>query len=309
MALRHAGCNYSKICENASCDIGIETTVRGYRMTRAYEDRLLRVVDYIHDNPAGDLSLDTLADVAAMSRFHWHRVFHAMTGETCAEAVRRIRLHRAACWLVQRDWPIPEVAERCGYDNLQSFSRIFRDGYGMTPGAFRKRGELRSPLLEPQRGDYPVYPIEIRDEPARRLAALEHRGPYLEIGKTFEKISTIFTTRNLWPNATGMAGLYYDDPTAVAEAELSSHAGVAVTDQMDIPDDLVEVQAPAGKMAVMHYKGPYAGLKAAYDHLYGVWLPQSGEEPRDGPAMEVYLNSPMDTAPEELLTDVAVPLK
>ena len=43
-------------------------------MTNANEKRLLRVLDHIHDNPAGDLSLDALSDVAAMSRFHWHRV-------------------------------------------------------------------------------------------------------------------------------------------------------------------------------------------------------------------------------------------
>ncbi|MEM9127216.1 MAG: AraC family transcriptional regulator, partial [Pseudomonadota bacterium] len=72
-------------------------------MATSYEDRVLRVLAYIHENPAGDLSLDALADVAAMSRFHWHRVFRALTGETCAQAVRRIRLHRAAGWLVRTD--------------------------------------------------------------------------------------------------------------------------------------------------------------------------------------------------------------
>ena len=75
-------------------------------MAASYEDRMLRVVAYIHDNPAGDLSLDALADVAAMSRFHWHRVFHAMTGETCAQAVRRVRLHRASVMLVQGAQPM-----------------------------------------------------------------------------------------------------------------------------------------------------------------------------------------------------------
>jgi len=53
-------------------------------MPSPYETRILRVLAYIHDNPTADLSLDRLADVAAMSRFHWHRVFRAMTGETCA---------------------------------------------------------------------------------------------------------------------------------------------------------------------------------------------------------------------------------
>ncbi|WP_394197346.1 helix-turn-helix domain-containing protein [Litoreibacter albidus] len=97
-------------------------------MANPYEARLLRVMEYIHDNPAGDLSLDALADIAAMSRFHWHRVFHGMTGETCADAVRRVRLHRAACWLVQKDWPVAQVAERCGYSNARALRGLFGTG-------------------------------------------------------------------------------------------------------------------------------------------------------------------------------------
>lgn len=278
-------------------------------MTNAYETRLLRVLDYIHDHPAADLSLDELADIAAMSRFHWHRVFHAMTGETCAQAVRRIRLHRAACWLVQRDWSIDEVAAKCGFGNVASFIRIFRDGYGMTPSAFRKRGELRSSLLEPHKGDYPMYPVDIDEKAPARMISLTHRGSYLEIGKRFEQLGSIFGARNLWPHARGMVGLYYDDPSAVPEAGLRSKAGMIVEDGFNAPDDLETVDMPSGTMAVMHYKGPYAGLMAAYQYLYGVWLPESGKEPRDGPAMEVYLNNPQEVAPDHLLTDVCVPIQ
>jgi len=83
-------------------------------MTSDYENRIRRVIRHISDNPAGDLSLDALADVAAMSRFHWHRVFRAMTGETCAEAVRRLRMHRAATWIVETDQPIEGIASCCG---------------------------------------------------------------------------------------------------------------------------------------------------------------------------------------------------
>ena len=68
-------------------------------MAGDYERRLRRVVDHIHDNPDGDLSLDRLADVAALSRFHFHRVYNAVVGETAANTVRRMRLHRAAVGL------------------------------------------------------------------------------------------------------------------------------------------------------------------------------------------------------------------
>lgn len=136
-------------------------------MANDYERRMIRVLDHIHDQPAGDLSLDALAEVAALSRFHFHRVFHAMTGETVANTVRRMRLHRAATALIQDQTPIAAIARRVGYPNLASFSRAFCDAYRLTPAAFRKRGQLRP--------DFPcsltkgplMYPVEIRNHAAR----------------------------------------------------------------------------------------------------------------------------------------------
>ena len=58
----------------------------------------------------------------------------------------------------------------------------------------------------------------------------------------------------------------------------------------------------------MQIKGPYTLLPTAYDQIYGTWLPASGEVPSDYPSFEIYLNSPMDTAPEDLLTQICVPL-
>ena len=277
-------------------------------MPDPYEKRLLRVLDYIHDNPAGDLSLDQLADVAAMSRFHWHRVFHAMTGETCAQATRRIRLHRAACWLVQTDQPVDEIAKKVGIPNRQSFARIFKEGFAMTPGQFRKSGQLRPQTPKKDRKDCPMFDVTLKEAPARHMIALSHKGPYLEIGRAFEKLGAIAGSRGLWPQVEAMMGLYYDDPNAVAEKDLRSHAGLAVRPGVETPEGLEEIEIAAGKLAVLQFKGPYSGLKAAYDYLYGEWLPKSGEEPRDAPAMEIYLNNPQDTPPEELRTDICLPL-
>jgi AraC family transcriptional regulator len=56
-------------------------------------------------------------------------------------------------------------------------------------------------------------------------------------------------------------------------------------------------------------KGPYSNLKPAYDWVYGAWLPHSGREPADCPPFEDYLNTPQDTAPNDLLTEIHVPLR
>ncbi len=278
-------------------------------MTNANEKRLLRVLDHIHDNPAGDLSLDALSDIAAMSRFHWHRVFRAMTGETLAQAVRRIRMQRASYLLAMTEQPLAAIAASVGMDNISSFNRLFAEHFLMSPAAFRKRGELRPFVRSPLPRRDPMHPVEIRTEIPIRLAALPHKGAYFEISRAFQKLSAVMASRDLFRHAGRMIAVFYDDPQSVAEADLRSHAGFEITGRSDLSAPLEEVALPAGRQAVLTYKGPYAGLPAAYDELFGIWLPQSGEEPADAPSFEVYLNSPTDTAPEDLVTELHLPLK
>lgn len=272
-----------------------------------YEDRLLRVLNYIHDNPNGDLSLDQLADVAAMSRFHWHRVFHAMTGETCAQAVRRMRLHRAAGRLVREGATIEVIARECGYPNPRSFGQAFRSSYGLSPAAFRKAGRVDAPALL-HRGELEMQNVEIRTIEARQLAGLPHKGAYMDIGKVFEAVSATITSRDLWAQCGPMLGVYFDDPEATAEPELRSFAGVDWRGD-NIPEGLEGLAINSGRVAVLTHKGPYATLKAGYDALYGGWLPTSGETPADAPCFEVYLNDPRSTDPDDLLTEIYMPIK
>ncbi len=269
-------------------------------MTDANEKRLLRVLDHIHDNPAGDLSLDALSDIAAMSRFHWHRVFRAMTGEPLAQAVRRIRMHRASYSLVMTDTPVARIATDMGMPNVSSFNRTFADHFGMTPAAFRKRGELR-PFLRNQRSRITLmHHVSIRTAGPMRLAAVPHKGPYFEISRAFQKLAAVMGTRDLFAKAGRMVGVFYDDPQSVPWPDLRSHAAFEVTGDAVLEDPLEEVMLAPGRQAV---------LPAAYDQLFGVWLPQSGEEPADMPSFEVYLNSPQDTAPDDLVTELHLPLK
>jgi AraC family transcriptional regulator len=276
---------------------------------QGYEKRLMRVVDYIHDTPDGDLSLDQLADVAALSRFHFHRVYRAIAGETVAQTVRRMRLHRAAVALVQSTDPLAEIARGVGYPNQASFTRAFIEAYHLSPTAFRKRGVLRPvPLQLPQKGPL-MYPLTIRTDPTRRLAAMPHKGPYPQIGRAFEKLSATIASRGLFSQVRGMVAVYYDSPDDTAPADLRSHAGFVVGPDTPLNPPLETVTLPGGPHAVLTYQGPYTGLPGAYDQLFGQWLPQSGEDPADSPVFEVYLNSPMDTAPEALLTEICMPLK
>jgi AraC family transcriptional regulator len=270
----------------------------------------MRVLVHIYDHLDGDLSLDALADVAGVSRFHWHRVFRAMTGETIAEAARRLRLLKAANALVQEDAPLAEIAVRHGYADLASFSRAFSAVHGMSPGAFRKAGVQLANELRRNSGDSSMYPVTIEDLAPARAAGVLHLGPYPGIGMAFQRLGAVLAARSLFAQVRAMIAVYHDAPGSKPDAELRSHAAVIIGD--DFPADIEGLEyfdLAGGKHAVMAHKGPYATLGGAYEWLYGKWLPQSGEEPRDAPPVELYVNDPRTTPPDQLRTDVRLPLK
>lgn len=276
-------------------------------MSNSYETRLLRVIDHIFANLDGDLSLDALADVAAMSRFHWHRVYRAMTGETCAQTVRRIRLHVAASELARTDAPVDRIARQVGYVDRDSFARAFQSIYGMTPIAFRARG-VPTPFVKQKKDPATMYPVKIQDLPARHLIGLPHQGAYFRISEAFSRLDVTIAARGLYPQTRGMIAVFYDDISVVAEPDLRSFAAFEVAPDLPCPDGLESRDLPGGPQAVLTYRGPYANLPAAYDYLFGTWLPSSGRDPAEAPSYEKYLNTPMDTAPEDLLTEIHLPL-
>lgn len=151
--------------------------------------------------------------------------------------------------------------------------------------------------------------IEIRQMPALRVAAVPHIGPYSQIAPAFERLFGILQHANAWADMRGSIGVYYYNPEPVSEAEFRSHAGAVWAEGAVIPEGLEEVQVPACRAAVLTHKGPYDGLAAAWDALAGGWVKDNGAVPTGQLAYEVYLNEPSQVAPEELLTELVLPIE
>jgi AraC family transcriptional regulator len=281
-----------------------------------YIRRFTRVIEYIYANLDEDPDLITLAEIAALSPWHWHRVWQATYGESVFATVKRLRLHRAAADLTYSKLPICDVATRAGYGSQEAFSRSFKQAYGSTPSAYRSTGAKGR--LQPANGGAPIpkvkgnsemHTVEITSFPAETLAVVPHKGAYMGIGQAFEKLIGVLVSRNLICKAGAMKAFYFADPTRVPEEELRSAAGTPVPEGFPINEPLERFEFGGGEFAVLHYKGPYPDMKWAYEWLFGEWLTQSGREPADAPCMEIYLNNPRDTAPSDLLTDICLPLK
>jgi AraC family transcriptional regulator len=151
--------------------------------------------------------------------------------------------------------------------------------------------------------------VEIRALPEKRVATVAHRGPYDTIWKAFEQLGKI-TEAARWfeTKPPVLVGIYYDDPMSMPPAELRSNAGVLVSKSLLLPPRLGEVRIAAGRYAVTTHIGPYQKLADVWARFMGEWLPASGEQFGQGATFELYLNTPLDTRPEDLKTELYVPL-
>jgi len=273
-----------------------------------YQARLSKVMAYIHDNLSAPLDLDRLAEVANLSPYHWHRIYHALQGETLAATVLRLRLQRGSGYLAHTTHTVADIARRCGYRNVQSFTRAFRQVYGASPAAWRERTSQTPFEAVPLAACADAWPVDVREVPQITLAGLDHRGSYMRIGQAFEASRIHMAAQNLISSETRWLAVYVDDPFAFPEAQLHSRAGLSLAPDKAAPAPLVTFSLGGGRCAVLRYRGPYAGMRAAYHWLFGTWLMDSGYTPANHPVFEEYLNSPRDTAPADLLTDIFLPL-
>lgn len=299
-----------------------------------FETAVVRAVERVVRSLDEALDLQALAHTACLSPLHFHRVFRGLVGETPLELHHRLRLERAAEELGSGHRTVTEIAFDAGYETHEAFTRAFRVHFGVAPSGFRERthasanschggpstqlpsrsclhvrnGHVDLSQLTLTTGESTMN-VTIETMPGFRLAMIRHVGPYAEIGAAFHRLGSIAGDAGLYAHADPrMIALYHDDPDTTAPRELRSDAALILRDDVALPAGLTEGALRAGRYARFTHRGSYAGLDDAWARLMGEWLPKCGHRVGEGVPYEMYVNNPMTTAVDELLTDIYVHL-
>jgi AraC family transcriptional regulator len=294
---------------------------------REYRQRLLRVLVHVQEHLDDDLPLEALARIACFSPFHFHRIFGAMVGESVKEHVRRLRLERAAHRLEYSSRSIIEIALDARYETHESFTRAFQTMFGVSPSVFRKQQRARWQLNSPsgihylpegrledfnpvQRG---VSPMDVRIETLAptKVAFLRHVGPYdgPGISQTWDRLMSWAGRHGMFGPGMKCLGISHDNPHVTPSDKLRYDACINIGQPFKPEGEIGMQEIPGGEYAVVTHRGPYERLPETYAWLYGDWLPRSGREPAESPGFQHHHNNPRQAAPEDLVTDVYVPLK
>lgn len=103
-----------------------------------YNKTIQQSIDYIENNLKEKISLEDLAKITYLSKYHYHRVFHGLVGETVMEYVRKRRLTEAAKELTETNVKIVDVALKYQFSSQEAFSRAFKKMFKVSPGEFRR---------------------------------------------------------------------------------------------------------------------------------------------------------------------------
>ena len=283
-----------------------------YMRTITYNDyiqRINKVVAYINDHLDESLDLKTLAEVAALSEFHFHRVFKALKGESIGAHISRLRIEAAARLLRYSALSIEDIAFNIGYEAPAALSKAFKNQYGITPTKYRTNKDIYIMKKEIINPDLALKAPKIMELEPKNLIYVALTGEYgtLDYGKAYEQLWAVVKSQKLFTKGIESIGVFYDDPKITGTSLQRSEICLSIHKPAHPEGEVSCKTLAGGKYAVFFYQGSYSHL-AAVDDVAMRWVVESEYELRDEPLFEKYLNDSRRTPEEKLKTEVYIPI-
>jgi len=291
-----------------------------------YQQRILRVLTHIQEHLDEALDLEELARVACFSSFHFHRVFAAMTGETIADHVRRLRLERAAMELRSGAKQVIQLALDAGYEAHEAFTRAFKAAYGVSPSEFRRatgpiairpapsgvhfRPGVPLTTFNTNHITTKIMKVITKKIKPMRVAYLRHIGPYAyeSVSHTWIDLMARLSADKQVRKSSVFIGIGHDNPSVTPAAELRYDVCITVDEEYE-PKKPVEVQTIVGGDYAVAKNCPFGKAKDAFQYLFGKWLARSSRELRPAPSFIVVVNAQDAVVRTKQRYDIYMPLQ
>jgi AraC family transcriptional regulator len=248
---------------------------------------------YIEGHLARELTLDEIAAIGGVSRFHMVRSFAAATGSSVMRYVRARRLTEAARALASGAPDILALALEADYGSHEAFTRAFRDHFGVTPEAVRgaKRLDhlrLQEPIVMDSTALDHLKPPRFETSKPLLVAGVGERINAENGGAGIPNQWSRFhqAVQNI-PDRVGKVayGVCCNGDDA---GNFEYIAGVQVTDFSDLPREFSRVRIPEQKYAVFTHAEHISTIRRTINTIWNHWLPISGMKAAEAPNFERY---------------------
>lgn len=265
-----------------------------------YVQSVLNVISFIEENLNEEISLNQVIEVSNFSKYHFLRIFKAVSGTTLNEYLRRRRLTKAAEELLHTDEGILDIAIRFSYSSQESFTRAFKDMYGETPYVYRQNGIhriyldkvlLTEKILNIKEGASSMVPKIVYKE-GFTLVGMKYEGKNdnNEIPMLLHKF--FLRLKEIKHRVNHKVSYGYNTWTdkIIETGEFTYIAGVEVEDESDLPEGMVYIKVPRNKYALFSINSLIEDIGKSISDIYSKWLPMTGLELADNYDFE-FLNA------------------
>ena len=288
-----------------------------------YIEGIKKAVDYLEQNLNKKISLSGLSRVAGISKFHFHKVFRAYTGESVYDTIIRLRLENAAGLLLSSSKPVGEIARLSGFSDTENFSREFKTRFSLSPSAWRTAGKKGDPQIRIPH--YPLIQPDTSDDKPKlvssvvkkvngfSIAYIRHTGAYSGdsalIIYLYNKLTAWAASKNLLSPEQQNVVIYHDPVHLTEESRVKISLGISVPEETKTGGDIGKMRLLGGDYLICRYNLRDEEYTGAWAQVYRKHLSEQNLKPADGFSFELY---PTDTKSDDrhsAIVDIYVPVE
>lgn len=269
------------------------------------------------------IEIEDIASAGMSSKYHFQRMFHAVTGVTVTQYVRNRRLTLAAQEIAGTNCKVIDVALKYGYESPAAFTKAFQRMHGVTPLEAKKMNvKLKAfPRIS--------FQIQVRGESEMNYRMVEEKGSivfgksviihedaYKEIPLFVEEIWKDGTHDQILElleksDGTLLYGYHFDFAEDGSKRYLM---GAEASEGIEVPDGFTVVHIPNQTYAVFDSRGTMpddveidTSIMNVWKRIYTEWFPSTSFEQVEGPCIEKYYW--VDDEHQHFITEVWIPVR
>jgi len=242
-------------------------------------DIINKSLHYIYTNIETNITLEELASLNSISKFHFHRIFKDETKEIFSNMLTSIRLQKAANLLISnKHSTITEISNSCGYSSHSSFIKAFKKRFNFTPTQW-KNGAFNQYSKNIIDNKYFKHlnmeaTIEIKEE--KYCAYIRRKGYNKDIKHTWEKLRALAYQNNI--NKYEEIGLHHDNPSITPLKNCNYVAAITIPKELKLNNSISTFSIPESLCAVFKYSGEYGDIINLIRYIHHEWIKNKGYE-------------------------------
>ncbi|MBL7878403.1 MAG: AraC family transcriptional regulator [Chryseobacterium gambrini] len=296
-----------------------------------YRKRMVKAIQYIDNNLDTELSLEKVAEVAAYSPFHFHRVFRLMTNETLQSYIIRKRIEKSAFYLaVKKNISVKNIYLELGFSNHSAFNKSFKKHYGKSPSEFRKSAPEKFhkiQLKQSKNGQMDAVfqqyicnienllkwtsmnlKIKVTELPEMNLAAVISLG-IANVESSYNTLIDWATEKKLFPRENlKMISVYHDSFKVTPPDKVRIHACMLLQEKLQQQEDQIFPETlEAGKFIVGSGEVTLNDFEQCWISLF-LWMNENHYSVRKAFPFEIYHTNYKEHPEGKMLVDFCIPI-